>query len=142
MKRSFSFIICIILIALSACTASDTYADKEKITELVLDNTALFTNAVATDDYSEMEKKFSFITVSKFDNYVGFLCATKGISVSGTDYGFYFSKDDTPTGAFSWSPEAELKKDGNGYSSVGDDGGNKYYTVKICENFYYYEASF
>ena len=67
-----------------------------------------------------------------------FVCIAEGIAPAGFDAGFYYSPDDEPI-LIGWGP-SELVEDGDGYSWT-DGTDNRYYTERICENFYYYEEA-
>ena len=70
---------------------------------------------------------------------IKFMCVAEGIVTSGVEAGFYYSPDDAPA-YVGWYPNIKLAEDGNGWSwSDGTD--NRYYTERICENFYYYTQS-
>lgn len=76
-------------------------------------------------------------------NYNGgiikFMCVAEGIVTSSVEAGFYYSPDDAPA-YVGWYPNIRLAEDGNGWSwSDGTD--NRYFTHRICENFYYYTES-
>ena len=76
------------------------------------------------------------------DGVLQFLCIAEGIAPASFEAGFYYSPDDEPI-LIGWglSPEpAELVEDGDGYSWT-DGTDNRYYTERICENFYYYEEA-
>lgn len=76
-------------------------------------------------------------------NYNGgiikFMCVAEGIATSGVEAGFYYSPSDVPA-YVGWFPNIKLVEDGDGYS-YSDGTDNRYYTQRICENFYYYTES-
>ena len=81
--------------------------------------------------------------VREVSNYNGgiikFMCVAEGIVTSSVEAGFYYSPDDTPA-YVGWFPNIKLAEDGDGWSwSDGTD--NRYFTQRICENFYYYTQS-
>ena len=70
---------------------------------------------------------------------IKFMCVAEGIVTSGVETGFYYSPGDAPA-YVGWFPNIKLAEDGDGWSwSDGTD--NRYYTERICENFYYYTES-
>ena len=70
---------------------------------------------------------------------VKFMCVAEGIVTSGVEAGFYYSPDDAPA-YVGWFPNIKLAEDGDGWSwSDGTD--NRYFTERICEDFYYYTES-
>ena len=78
--------------------------------------------------------------VSKYNGgIIKFMCVAEGIVTSGVEAGFYYSPDDAPA-YVGWFPNIKLAEDGDGWSwSDGTD--NRYYTERICEDFYYYTQS-
>ena len=73
-------------------------------------------------------------------NTLSFRWESSGIAPAGFERGFYYTADNTPACGVIWIDE-ELSQDGQGYSWKESDGDNSYYTEKICDNFFYYEAS-
>ena len=73
---------------------------------------------------------------------IEFECIVEGILTSSFQAGFYYSPDDEPAyvGWFMFNSLDELVEDGDGYS-YSDGTDNRYYTERICENFYYYTES-
>ena len=74
---------------------------------------------------------------------IDFYCGGKGIAPSSQDYGFYYTEDDLPKAIWcgvKYCDDSFLVEDGDGYST--DYQHNYYYTEKIRDNFYYYEARF
>ena len=70
---------------------------------------------------------------------IKFMCAAEGIVTSSVEAGFYYSPDGAPA-YVGWYPNIRLAEDGDGWSwSDGTD--NRYFTQRICENFYYYTES-
>ena len=80
------------------------------------------------------------INVQKESEYINFLCFGYGIGSGTVYYGFYYSYDNKVHNVF--SDKIELISDGIGYSYKQLDGDNTYYTEKITNNLYYYEAHF
>ena len=73
------------------------------------------------------------------DGVLKFMCVAEGIVTSSVEAGFYYSPGDTPA-YVGWFSNSKLAEDGDGWSwSDGTD--NRYYTERICENFYYYTES-
>ena len=73
------------------------------------------------------------------DGIIKFMCIAEGIVTSSVEAGFYYSPDDAPA-YVGWFPNIRLAEDGDGWSwSDGTD--NRYYTERICENFFYYTQS-
>lgn len=70
---------------------------------------------------------------------IKFMCVAEGIVTSSVEAGFYYSPDDAPA-YVGWYPNIKLVEDGDGWS-YSDGTDNRYYTQRICENFYYYTES-
>ena len=83
--------------------------------------------------------------ISRHDGGVSFFCGGSGFGSSTSYYGFYYSFDGAPKdywcGTIFGSSEL-LKPDGVGFSIKYSNDDNCYYTEKIMDNFYYYEAHF
>ena len=83
--------------------------------------------------------------ISRHEGGVSFFCGGRGFGSATSYYGFYYSFDGTPKdywcGTSFGSPE-QLKPDGDGFSIKYSNDDNCYYTEKIMDNFYYYEAHF
>lgn len=83
--------------------------------------------------------------ISRHEGGVSFSCGGRGIGSATSYYGFYYSFDGSPKdywcGTSFGSPE-QLKPDGDGFSIKYSNDDNCYYTEKIMDNFYYYEAHF
>lgn len=73
---------------------------------------------------------------------IEFECIAEGLVTSSFQAGFYYAPDDEPTyvGWFLGSRLDELLEDGDGWS-YSDGTDKRYYTERICENFYYYTES-
>lgn len=88
-------------------------------------------------DWDDLE---SVLSVSVLVNEtIEFECIAEGILTSSFQAGFYYSPNDKPAyvGWFMFSSLDELVESGDGYS-YSDGTDNRYYTERICENFYYY----
>ena len=83
--------------------------------------------------------------ISRHEEGVSFYCGGTGFGSATSYYGFYYSFDGSPKdywcGTSFGSPE-QLKPDGEGFSIKKSNDDNRYYTEKIMDNFYYYEAHF
>ena len=88
-------------------------------------------------DWDELE---GVLRVYMYDGGVIELeCVAEGILTSSVCAGIYYSPDDEPA-LVNWLHGEQLTEDGNGYS-YSDGTDNRYYTDRICENFYYYRTS-
>ena len=121
---------------LSACGPMPNYreqvlgsfeAQRELIFEEIGEHTA--GNEAAWDD---LEGVLEVSTCH--DGIIKFMCVAEGIVTSSVEAGFYYSPDDEPA-YVGWYPNIRLAEDGNGWSwSDGTD--NRYFTERICENFF------
>ena len=68
------------------------------------------------------------------------LSIDEGISTQSHYYGFYYTKKDVPLAA--GIEDKRLQEDGNGYRIQEPDNEDCYYTEKIIDNFYFYEAHY
>ena len=110
---------------------------------MVNNNAQTLISDVAKQDFSESMAIKGIEDVSVLEEGVDFYCGGKGIAPSSQDYGFYYTEDDLPKAIWcgvKYCDDSLLVKDGDGYST--DFQHNYYYTEKIMDNFYYYEAHF
>lgn len=71
---------------------------------------------------------------------IDFSVRKSGLVSSGTYCGFYFSPEDVPTGI--GGSRVALTPEKNGWGWREPDGDNRQYIEKICDHWYWYEASF
>lgn len=121
----------------------DDRADKEDIFDFVRENEDALRKAIEAGDYSAFEHQGFIKDVSADESVVEFSCGGAGVG-SGTAYvGFYYTPDNNMTALWCAPSSADsLKPFDGGYMWTEENGDNQYYTEKIRENFYYYEASF
>ncbi len=60
-----------------------------------------------------------------------------GLMIGGVEYGYYYSEDDTHC---IYAGEEAAYRDGYRYDGYPDDPTDWYYSVRICENWFYYEV--
>ena len=146
MKKTIKFILSILLIILLILLFKNVFFDrdeKEKIFVLVNKNYELLLSDIAEQDFSDTLDLSEIESVDVVEEGIDFYCGGYGIAPSSHDYGFYYTKDDLPKAIWCGTMYCDttlLKKDGEGYST--DYQHNRYYTEKIRDNFYYYEAHF
>ena len=83
--------------------------------------------------------------ISRHEEGVSFYCGGTGFGSATSYYGFYYSFDGSPKDYWcgtSFGSPGQLKPDGDGFSIKYSNDDNCYYTEKIRDNFYYYEAHF
>ena len=129
---------------LNKCINMTDAGIKNNIIELVEDNKKIIVEAINTGNYEKIYdiKAIEDITVN--DDCVAFYCKGRGIAPSSQEYGFYYSKNNLPIAIFDGKPIHYFKNDlaiGEGCEYV-DSSYNSFYTEKIRDNFYYYEAHF
>ena len=146
MKKQTKVILSVVILAISVFVVKNIFFDKshkEQIFEMVNNNAQTLISDVAKQDFSESMAIIGIEDVSVLEEGVDFYCGGKGIAPSSQDYGFYYTEDDLPKAIWcgvKYSDDSFLVEDGDGYST--DYQHNYYYTEKIMDNFYYYEAHF
>lgn len=157
LKKGLSLILVIIMLfTLSGCAdllgaavflilieTGDDRADKDDIFEFVCENEEALLRAIETGDFTAFENQGFIKDIDADDTAVDFSCGGAGVG-SGTSYvGFYYTQDNDMTAVWcSPSSASSLTPSGSGYEWQEPNGDNRYYTERICGNFYYYEASF
>lgn len=136
--KKITCILCVLLTAFSfcGCVFEKDCLNKEEIFSLVETNEEQIRECIAFGDFTPVLEMSSFISIAPAEKYVDFACGGKGLSVSGKEYGFYYSSEDVPLPCHSYDGWLELEQDGEGWSCSG------FYTERICQNFYFYEAWF
>ena len=124
---------------------SDNLSKKE-IFELVNENYTVIIEDIEENDFTDTGKIKGIKEVYSDTDIIDVYCGGKGMGSATSYYGFYYSADDLPKDAwcgsnFGRTPD-ELIPDGKGFAIKNSNDDNYYYTEKIRENFYYYEAHF
>lgn len=131
----------IYLVLLAA--SGDDRADKEAVFEFVRENEAELLEAIETGDFSPYENQGFIKNIDADETIVEFSCGGAGFGSETFYTGFYYSLENDLAAVWCAPPSAgALTPSGNGYIWYEDPGDNEYYVEKICEYFYYYEASF
>lgn len=146
-KKRFPIYIPIIMILMVVLLCRDDLESKEReIATYVYKNQETLTHMASTaldagtdqvilidgvNDISCWDENGSFVDFNYYSIGLG--------SVGGTRYGFYYSPDDTPS-AYG-GQNVHLSLDENGWIWNCEDESHGY-TMKIMDNWYYYEASF
>ncbi len=123
----------------------DDSLSKKEIFELVNENYDIILNNISENDFSDTEKIEGIQEIYDKTQVVDFYCGGTGIGSATNYYGFYYSNDNNPKAIFagtiiSDSPNFHIEKNGFCIENSNDD--NSYYTEKIRDNLYYYEAHF
>ncbi len=143
MKLKSLFICILVLFIVSGCNFNK-YNDYKTISKYVNENyNDLYKIAkeYINGNKIEYKKEIKRISVYKEDNtIVEFLTRGYGMAPSSKYIGFYYSENDTPV-AFQ-NEKFDLNKIGKNKWEWKEDGDNHGITIKIRDNWYYYEASF
>ena len=143
----------IMLLSLPGCSAGafflflvatgDDSAEKGEVIAFVCENEDRLRKAIEEGDLSAFENQGFIKGIDAVDAVVDFSCGGTGVG-SGTSYvGFYYTPGNDMTAVWCAPSSVDLLiPSGDGFSWQEVYGDNRYYTEKICENFYYYEASF
>ena len=131
---------CLVLISLLIFALKDSYLSKEEIFDVVNKKYDVIMNDIEKDDFTKSDRIKGITGIKKDDGVIAFSCGGRGNVASGVYYGFYYTEDDSPKVSFLGYvlyDEEDLKPEGNGYCF---DAYDYYYTEKIRDNFFYYEA--
>ena len=146
MKKQTSIILSVVVLVIASFLVKNIFFDKsikEQIFEIVNDNAQTILADIEEQDFTDSMSVGKIEDVSVLEQGVDFYCGGKGIAPSSQDYGFYYTEDDLPKAIWcgvKYCDDSLLVEDGDGYST--DYQYNYYYTEKIRDNFYYYEAHF
>ena len=146
MKKQTSIILSVVVLVIASFLVKNIFFDKsikEQIFEIVNDNAQTILADIEEQDFTDSMSVGKIEDVSVLEQGVDFYCGGKGIAPSSQDYGFYYTEDDLPKAIWcgvKYCDDSLLVEDGDGYST--DYQHNYYYTEKIRDNFYYYEAHF
>ncbi len=141
------FILAVVFTIVLVCFNSFVSDDisKSQIFNLVEKNYDIIMDDISKDDFNDTKSIKKIKSVSINENIISFNCGGKGLGSATSYYGFYYSVNDEPIGAYFGTNivgKFELMPDGDGYSYTEENSDNTYYTEKIIENFYYYESHF
>lgn len=136
-------LICIIVISLFFIFKN---SNEDKIVKLVNNNIDFLNKCVENEAYNKIYelKEINKITpyyLSDNELYIDFYCYGFGIVPSSIYYGFYYVSDDKPLGFQAVSVKLESDGEG-GWKWRESNSDNRYYTKKIADHWYYYEAGF
>lgn len=121
----------------------DDSEEKQDIISFVTENQNELLSCIERNDYTLLEKHQLIHRVEPPKNVVMFACGSAGVGSGASYVGFFYTPDNDMT-AIRYAPTSadSLIASGNGFEWREKNGDNRYYTEKICEFFYYYEASF
>ena len=146
-KKRFPIYIPIIMILMVVLLCKDDLESKEReISSYVYKNHETLTHIASaaldsgTENVSLIDGVNDVSCWNENGSFVDFNYYSIGLSsVGGTHYGFYYSPDDTPAAYGGKDVRLVLEEDG-WFWNCEDEGSG--YTMKIMDNWYYYEASF
>jgi len=141
-KIALIVFICIIAIIQFRCSIN---SNKSKIKVIVNNNLDVLSEVIENNDYDKAYKidgidKIRSYNLGNNEVFIDFYCYGFGIAPSGIYYGFYYVSNDEPLGF--QAERVKLERDGVGWKWKQPKGDNYYYTEKIADNWYYYEAGF
>ena len=134
-------IIAITLVVNAFFSMFDNRLEKEEIFDIVEENKELLLSEIEKGEFIETLKIDGIQSVdnSYTMGVVNFDCGGAGMGSATYYTGFYYTNCENLTGV--WCAMGPLVEKGDGF--YGTDGtDNYYYTEKICNGFYYYEAGF
>ena len=123
----------------------DDSLSKKEIFKLVKDNYSIILDDIEEKDFSDTEKLKGVQEVYSDTEIVDVYCGGSGFGSATSYYGFYYSPDGLPKDSWcgsSFGRPEQLKPDGEGFSIKYSNDDNCYYTEKIRDNFFYYEAHY
>lgn len=123
----------------------DNCLSENEIAKVVKDNYQLILNDIAENNFSFSERIKGIQKTTVVGDTVDFDCGGKGFGPATSYFGFYYTPDDKPRNVWSgtlFGDIEDLTPDGDGFSIKEDEGDNFYYTEKIADLFYRYEAYF
>ena len=123
----------------------DDSLTRKEIFNLVNENYAAILKDIEEENFAATLSINGVKEVYYHDECLDIYCGGRGMGSATSYYGFYYSPDDLPKTCWAGSifgEIANLKTEGNGFSIRNPNDDNWYYTEKIRDNFYYYEAHF
>ena len=95
-----------------------------------------FTASAAIDGIEDVYPEWTFGEL----DFVEYSCGGAGLGSSTAYYGFYYSREDDLDRI--WCAGTPLVPSGDGFLYEQPDGDNRYYTERIVDHFFYYEAAY
>lgn len=136
------FIFVFVSVVTLRLTLKNNFLSKSEIFSTVNENYNLIANDIKNNTFDKTLQINGIEDVKKHNEAIEFYCGGKGNVASGVYYGFYYSNDSLPKVSFMsylFYDESDLIKEKDGFSCSEVD---YYYTEKIKNNFYYYEAHY
>ena len=141
MRKIVSSILFLFLLVTDGCGAD---ASKQDVFDLVEKNYETICIACEEENEQALLALDGITRVNIEDGYVIVFCKGAGIAPSSQDYGFYYSRDNSPVtidcNQMIVCRADELTVEGEGYQCVVS--GNTFYTEHIKGNLYFYSNAF
>ena len=137
-----ALLICVMLL-ISGCDSKKENRPQDEVAKLVNRNYTVILEDIKENDFSDTKALEGVEEVYSDGDALQVDCGGSGFGSETNYWGFYYSPEDRPL--FVWCGDEwldPLQEDGNGFSYHESNGDNSYYTEKIRDNFYYYEAHF
>lgn len=144
MKKLVSAVLMLcLLFGLTACSPLDNMTSRERIFRVVEKNEELLRSCIESGDFTPLNRILIIGDISVKDSCIDFDCGGAGFGSQTAYCGFYYTESNDMYAIWCAPPHGEsLTQQGSGYYWEQQDGDNTYYTEKICDNFYYYKATF
>lgn len=140
-----TFLIMILIYALIILLPVHTKTSKDAIFFAVQNNQYHMKECIEQGNYNfeSLNPGFLIKDIIAEENFIDFRCGGSGFGSQTSYFGFYYTENDDVYSVWCAPPREEsLACYGGGYLWEEKGGDNRYYTEKICDHFYYYEASF
>ena len=123
----------------------DDCLSENEIVKVVKENYQVILDDIAERNFSDSEKIKGIQKITVVGDAIDFDCGGKGFGPATSYFGFYYTPNDKPRNVWSgtlFSDIEDLTPDGDGFYIKENDGDNLYYTEKLADFFYRYEAYF
>lgn len=144
MKKAIA-ILCVVclLFGLAACGLLDDRADKAMILRWVEENRDLLLSCIENNNFDGQNWNPPIQEINVHEDCIDFYCGGAGFGSQTSYCGFFYTESDDMYAIWcAPSRGTKLTPEGNGYLWKEKKGDNRYYVEKICDHFYYYDASF
>lgn len=123
----------------------DDSLSKKDIFDLVNENYTIILDDITEQNFFDTSSIDGVKEIYYNNGILDVYCGGKGMGSATSYYGFYYSPDNLPKTSWCGSDFGDvsnLRAERNGFSIRYSNDDNGYYTEKIRDNFYYYEAHF
>lgn len=141
MKRTVLLLLTVCLL-LTGCISLDDRAEKGKILRLVKENRELLQQCIEQENFDSL-RFFSIVQeIHTYSDHIDFYCGGAGFGPATAYCGFFYTETENMSAIWCAPGVDFLTPSGDGYLWEEENGDNRYYVERICEHYYYYEASF